>query len=245
MRRLASISLLFLLTACQGSGRLTRAPFPPQPDTIPASTARLTCWDAEPPHAFRSRLARSSILESPNGEHRAFVEVRAIAEEGASGHDCHNVSRLYIARRGQSRYERRLELEPDQLAGNSIALVDWSPDGRHLLLEVERWPYFSEFSNPAVALFDVETNEIELLPVERAMTRHFSSECYMAIGAVGFEDDGDVVVSLTPEGEELYGPTCADRRLLWSWDGRRDALRPLPGSFTAARYGREVTAAAS
>jgi hypothetical protein len=112
--------------------------------TISKKTQYVSCWNKRN-QLIGSRLVRTPILASPNGSHRAYVEVEATAFQPKDlatyvGPLCENTSRLFFAGSGEAKFTVLFsQSQDDFLDGNSLTLVDWSPDGAQLLMERTRW----------------------------------------------------------------------------------------------------------
>lgn len=203
-------------------------------------TEGLTCFGDGEDAAYGTRVARTPVLAAPDGGFRAYAEVEALAfsEEYGPEPGCVNYSRLHLAQ-GSGGFELVLLLSPFAgLSGNSIRLVDWSPDGGRLLLETEMWAYGSEFDNPDILVLYAARRYFEALDMGEALRRQFDRGCFLLWRALGFLADGAVAVETQPAGE-LYGPSCEERPSRWRFD-LESGLRRLPADTRIERYGREL-----
>lgn len=206
----------------------------------PAQTKALSCFGDGEGDAFGTRIARTPVLAAPDGGYRAYAEGEALAfsEEYAPQPGCVNFSRLYLAA-GSGAFELVLSLSPFAgLAGNSIRLVDWSPDGRWLLLETELWAYGSEFDNPDILVLHAVRRYFDALDMGEALRQRFDRACFLYWRALGFLADGAVAVETLPSGE-LYGPSCEERPSRWRFDSD-EGLTRLPADTRVERYAREL-----
>ena len=122
-----------------------------------SDTAKVSCWKGSD-HPI-SRLGRSPIISSSAG-YRAYAEVKATAfrpkyQETYTGPLCENTSRLFLAGPGDAEFKLAYSQSPDFSDGNSLKLVDWSPDGMHLLMERTIWKYESEGNYTDLVLFSL------------------------------------------------------------------------------------------
>ncbi|MGH9381272.1 MAG: hypothetical protein ACRD2Z_11755 [Thermoanaerobaculia bacterium] len=208
-----------------------------------AETRALSCFGKGEGAEYGTRIARTPVLAAPGGRFRAYAEGEALAFSEEYGPDpgCVNFSRLHLAE-GARDFELVLALSPFAgLSGNSIRIVDWSPDGERLLVETELWAYGSEFDNPDVLVLHAARRYFEALDMAAALRQAFNRDCFLYWRAQGFLPDGAVVVETHPSGE-LYGPSCEERPSRWRLDERGDLGR-LPAEAKIERYAREVGAA--
>lgn len=242
-----------ILGACAGNGTrpqwtardqdaaAARRPDAPRPVVERRTeTEALTCFGRGEGDGFGTRVARTPVMAAPDGGFRAYAEVEALAfsEEYAPEPGCVNYSRLHLAA-GSGDFELVLSLSPFAgLSGNSIRLVDWSPDGRRLLLEAEMWAYGSEFENPDILVLHAGRRYFEALDMGEALGHRFDRDCFLLWRALGFLADGAVAVETRPAGE-LYGPSCEEHPSRWRID-ERGGLDRLPADLQLDRYGQET-----
>lgn len=241
-----------LLGACAGNGarpqstaseRQAAADRPGAPRPVVErriETEALTCFGDGEGDAYGTRVARTPVLVAPDGGFRAYAEVEALAfsEEYGPEPGCVNFSRLHLAR-GSGGFELVLSLSPFAgLSGNSIRLVDWSSDGRRLLLETEMWAYGSEFDNPDILVLHAARRYFEALDMGEALRLQFDRPCFLFWRALGFLADGAVAVETQSAGE-LYGPSCEERPSRWRFDAG-DGLSRLPAGTQIERHAREL-----
>lgn len=203
-------------------------------------TRALSCFGKAEGAEYGTRVARTPVLAAPGGRFRAYAEGEALAYSEEYGPDpgCVNFSRLHLAE-GSGAFELVLSLSPFAgLSGNSIRIVDWSPDGRQLLLETEMWAYGSEFDNPDILVLHAARRYFHALDMGEALGRRFDRDCFLYWRALGFLADGAVAVETRPGGE-LYGPSCEEHPSRWRVD-ERGGLDRLPADLQVDRYGQET-----
>lgn len=201
-------------------------------------TRALSCFGKAGGAEYGTRVARTPVLAAPGGRFRAYAEGEALAYSEEYGPDpgCVNFSRLHLAE-GSGAFDLVLSLSPFAgLSGNSIHIVDWSPDGRRLLLETEMWAYGSEFDNPDILVLHAARRYFEALDMGEALRRQFDRRCFLLWRALGFLADGAVAVETRPAGE-LYGPSCEERPSRWRFDAD-EGLSRLPADTRIERYAR-------
>ncbi len=201
--------------------------------TATPDTSRVTCGDKPP---LTSRTVRSNVFVSPDSKHRAYVEVEALAlstgKAGAVGLSCVNNSRLFVAAEGRD-FKLIFLAEPsDQETGNSLRLVDWSPDGRRLLIELAQWQYDSVGANRSILLYDSRYGTFQQPDLARALNKQFGTECSLDLHVAGFSAEGRIVLEaepLSPEEEEVLAiPTCSHKKATYEMDRTTEALTALP-----------------
>lgn len=196
---------------------------------------------SEDPHA--SRLVRTPVLVSPDGRHRAYAEVRARVVKPAGDSpiawvSCANTSRLLLSTPEGSGFRLVYQEEPKRWQlGNGIKLLDWSPDGRYLLLELWIWQYESDNINNDVAVYDTEMSIFVFPYYWRSFRRQHGKECRVAINTVGFSSDSRVVIEASP-WDTLEEENCVEKAGLWLLDPFRETLEALPDDYKVQRYGK-------
>src|SRR5438045_2310000 len=103
-------------------------------------------------------VSQRSRFTAPDQKHRAYAETEATAlyqqrPSGYTGPLCVNYSRLFVAETGD--FKLRFLQEPaDVETGNLLRAVDWSSDGRRLLLELAEWQYEQPGATRSVLISD-------------------------------------------------------------------------------------------
>ncbi len=221
--------------------RAQTAPFPP-PSWVEVSTdpSAANCF-REP---FGSRLVRTPELVSPNGRFRARAQTEAIAfrkSVSAEGPACANTSKLFVSGRGGPGEELVSLLEPRRWQlGNSLRVVDWSPDSRRLLVEVSSWQYQSDVIDQAVLLYDTVHGTFDAPDVMGILAKRLRKSCEVGFSVKGFSPDGDVVIEMTPRPGEGRDPDpgCPTRQALWLLNWGRETLELLASGASIRTYGK-------
>jgi hypothetical protein len=209
---------------------------------VTSRTARLSC-QGRGGESFGSRLGRSAVLVAPVGGRRAYAEVIATATEWSDGaRDCRNLSRLYVAEPGGD-YRMAFEQNPgaEGQTGNSIELLDWSPDGERLLIELMLWTYPTDVVNPLIVVYDARTSMVRELPIYPLLKEKYPGKCFVELRALGFTPEGGVVVSAGPltRTYSFATPNCTTDRVLWMYHQGEEAIESLPETYPLRRWGQE------
>ncbi len=193
---------------------------------------------------FGSRLVRTPELASPNGRLRARAQTEVIAfrkSVSAEGPACANTSRLFVSGRRGSGEELVYLLEPRRWQlGNSLRVVDWSPDNRRLLVEVAAWQYQSDVIDQAVLLYDTVHGTFDTPDVAGILAKRLKRNCEAVLSVKGFSSGGDIVIETTPrpsEGSDL-DPGCPSRKGLWLLNPDRETLEPTASGASVRTYGK-------
>ncbi len=232
--------LLLLLLSAPFFAQTVPPAQPPSPDT-----SHVTCGEKTP----ASNTVRGSVLVSADGKCRVYAEVEATAPQrpaGSSGPLCVNQSRLFVASE-----ERDFKLvflaEPsDQESGNSLRVVDWSPDSRRLLVELAQWQYDSLGINRSILIYDTRNGTFQQPDLGHALSRQFGIECSLNIHVAGFTPEGKIVLEtepLAPEEEEVLAvPTCSRKKATFLMDRPTETLSPAPESLKLQHYAKSEAA---
>ena len=210
-----------------------------------SKTGGISCWKKRDHPS--SRLGRSAVAYSTAG-YRAYVEVRATAlkpkyQETYAGPLCENVSRLFVAGPRDAEFKVAYSQATDFSDGNSLKLVDWSPDGLHLLMERAAWGYESEGSYTDVVLFNLSSSSSTTPNLSKILESRFGKDCGSENSVLGFTPEGNVVVSVMPLEDEYYNEgatSCVKKKTLLALDAKhalQDIAQVLPVDFKAPRYG--------
>ncbi len=198
-----------------------------------------------------SRWGRSPVLVSPDGRYRAYAESEAIAfipspgEDSYAGPLCANTSRLFVQRPEARDYTLMFQQEAAANdLGNGIRVVDWSPDSRFLLVQVNRWQYESDAAGFDLLLIDPFFGTVRKPDHNRLFSERFQKECFMWVNALGFTEDDKIVLEASDfwPSEEPYGTpeqACVKKRSIWLLKiSHPNTLSLLPGGYKTKRYGR-------
>jgi hypothetical protein len=197
-----------------------------------------------------SRTVRSPILIAPDGLHRAYVEVEATAfrpkdEPSDSEFSCENASRLFIAGPGDSQFKLVYSQSPPDLAdGNSLKLVDWSPDGAYLLMERTIWKYESEGNYTDLVLFSLSSKGATAPDLSKILEGRYGKDCGSENSVVGFTPEGNVVILVAPVEDTYYNEgatSCVKHKTRLALDTKsalQQIAQVLPGDFKGRHYGQ-------
>jgi len=204
-----------------------------------------------------SYIVQSPIMTSPDGLHRAYVEVEAVAfrpkdEPSDSEPSCENTSRLFLAGPGDSEFKVAYSQSPPDISdGNSLKLVDWSADGTNLLIERTIWNYESEGDFTDLVLFAVNSGTITAPNLLKILEARFGKDCSSENAVIGFAPEGNVVILVAPVKDTYYNEgatSCVKKNTAVALDAER-ALKAvaqvLPADFKSRHYGQFLERQAS
>lgn len=209
---------------------------PPAPENTPKSTdpALVTCGEKPP---LTARTVRGDTLVSPDGKQRAYAEVEAAVlhaqrPAGYSGPLCVNNSRLFVAPKAGEFKIRFLQEPADVENGNSLRLIDWSPDSRRLLAELAEWQYEQPGATHSILLYDSRYGTFQQPDLAHALAKAYGHECSLDFHVLGFDAQGKIVLEgrpLAPEEEEVLGmSSCAKKRTYFDLDRATETLVSVP-----------------
>jgi len=185
--------------------------------------------------AATSRTVRSDVFTSPDGKRRAYTQVSATPIRPSPERTlprCINNSRLFVAN-GGGEFEVVFLQEPsDTETGNALQVVDWSSDGRRLLLELAQWQYESPGVTRAPVIYQADYGVFQQPDLASSFRKEFGLECSLRVHVVGFSSENQVVIEtepLAPEEEEVLAvPSCSRKKSQWVLNVAGESLRPLP-----------------
>jgi hypothetical protein len=225
--------------------------------SISKKTSWVSCWD-KTNKLTGSRLVRSPLLVSPTKSQRAYVEVEATAFQPKDlaqyiGPLCENVSRLFFAASEQAKYTLKFSQSQEDFSdGNSLTLVDWSPDGRLLLLARTQWKYESEGDYTDFVIFDADSGKTWRPDLEAAIAATYGNDCGSDNSVLGFTSDGNVVLALAPLTDQVAlmngAKSCVKQRTLFSLNitgGVIANMATTVGNLKIVHYGRFIAPSAT
>jgi hypothetical protein len=210
-----------------------------------SDTELASCYEGATGKFVGSQLVRSHFFDSPGDRYRAYVEVEAVASKSKTSGDwdCVSTSRLFIAAMDQT-FRQVLVIEPTGDAqGNSLGIVDWSPDGRILLVAQSIFQWGSEVGTSVVRFYNAESGSIsEPELVDAAFSARAGASCAAVIEPLGFSEYGQLVLKASPFfmlGEENpVEDSCVQKENMWLFDPATQKLVPLLEDYKVQRYGK-------
>lgn len=186
---------------------------------------------------------RSHVLVSPAGRYRAYTEVQAVA---LSDESCSSTSRLFVAAEDEP-FRQVLTVKPKPEAlGNTLGLVDWSPDGNTLLFTEGIFQWGTDSAENFVRFFDAgrATFSDENF-IDQAFSSYLNRTCISVLEPKGFALDGEIILSAGPffaEGEDHpEEDTCVRQKSLWLFEPKQKSWSHLPENYKVQRFGKYLT----
>jgi hypothetical protein len=211
-------------------------------------SAAASCYEESTGRLIGSNRSRTSVLISPDGRYRAYAESEAGPSQApnAASDDCQNTSRLFVAGPKSPKFRPVLVVKPSPEArGNSIYLIDWSPNGHHLLLAQGFWQWGSDVGGIVVRTYDADSENLssEFL-VDEAFSKYIGKNCAGVFHPVGFSSSGKVVVTAAPffdVGEDKpVEDSCVQQEGFWLIDSVIPTVSQLPDNYRVQHYGKVV-----
>jgi len=228
-------------------------------------TAELSCWKGN--NKPTSRLGRSPDVVSSTG-YRAYAEVEATAfkpkyPETYAGPLCENRVKLFLAKGERSRFQIVLDSKlpkndctliegRDVCEANGIQLVDWSKDGRFLLVELTLWEYESDAVLIRVPIiYDASKSSFIRPDVYHSFDQYYKTDafkekpeesgtqCEFQIRAEGFSSDDNIILSASrPPESRFYDQTfCLDQKQIFMFNLQTNTVKLLPSNHRVLRFG--------
>lgn len=211
-------------------------------------SAYASCYEESTGRLIGSNRSRTSVLMSPDGLYRAYAESEALASQAtnATSAECQNTSKLFVAGPKSPKFRPVLVVKPSPEArGNSIYLIDWSPNGHHLLLAQGFWQWGSDVGGMMVRIYDANSENLSRqFLVEEAFSRYVGKHCAGVFHPVGFSSSGKVIVTAGPffdVGEDKPAEdSCVQKEGFWLIDSLIPAVSQLPDNYRVQHYGTVV-----
>jgi dipeptidyl aminopeptidase/acylaminoacyl peptidase len=204
-----------------------------------------TCYDESTGELTGSHRSRTSVLISPDGHYRAYVESESVASRtaNAESEECGNTSKLFVAAKSQS-FRAVLVIRPlRERHGNGIDVVDWSPTGHRLLLTESVWEWGSDVGETVVRTYDADSGSLSSgSGVAEGFRTYVGKACAAIFQAVGFSPSGRAVVTAEPYfdyGEDSPSQdSCVQKKGFWLIDFAIPAVHQLPDDYKVEHYGK-------
>lgn len=191
------------------------------------------------------RQFTSGVFLSPNGRYRAFIHVvsRAATKPTVGAVGCVATSELFVQSPEDKDFRLALQDrgDPERHDFRSALPVDWSPDGRHLLLWVHHGTYGTDEVWDIIRLYDAPTGTLTEVNYLEVMRRFYGKPEWHGGNArvLGFTPQGEVVFEIWRTGEEYDNDSCGEERFgFWAVSPTTLAARRLPADYKVQRYGR-------
>jgi hypothetical protein len=183
---------------------------------------------------------------SPDGRYGAYAVNEAVATRSADGEisGCKSTSRLFVTGPGREKAEAVLVMEPSEGAsGNSIELIDWSPEGHRLLVMQGFWAWASDAGGVEARIYDADSGKLSSEDGFReAFQRHAGRDCVITYLPMGFSGAGKVVVSARPDVDEegiVQKDSCVMKEGSWMVDPVGFGIRRVRDDFKVRKYGKK------
>lgn len=225
-----------LATCSTAAEQPTESPIPP--------TLFVQCdYPSRPP---KNVVVTGPELVAKDSGYRAWAQVVSAAPNPEAA--CYNTTVIWISKAGDFYRPLYLHLPvQDDLKGNGIHLVNWSPSGQLLL--AESWEWNTEPNdagvNKRILVFRPRTNSKFEITLDRLLTGQKGKDCFVDFELLGFTasnwvavkthvstwyDDGDTPADKPPN------KVCKEKIQIWAVEPETQKWHLLPANFIAIHY---------
>jgi hypothetical protein len=135
-----------------------------------------------------------------------------------------------------------LEEPTDAEAGNSVRIVDWSDDGRYILVELAHWQYEAPGVTRSPMIYDTLWKVFQQPDMAHVLDKHFGVQCEADVRVLGFLPETKVALEtkpLSPEAEEVLGiQSCSKKKSEWVLTVGSESLAPLTEAAKIQHYAK-------
>ncbi len=181
----------------------------------------VSCFSQSSHHWEGAKTVRTPTITSPDGTQRAYAQIEAKETEPLT---CENTVHLFVSTKNSADFRQVFMQKPSPLGGtaNSVGPNSWSPDGRWLLVEFDKWFYDSDAGGLDVLLYDMRRGEIVSPDLTRIVQTKRKQECSIkVIKVIGFDASSRVRLQLADnieEGEDQPSTHCFRKTEEWALD---------------------------
>jgi hypothetical protein len=208
--------------------------------------AEPSCFDQATGMAGRAPVSRTWALMSPDGLYGAYAVNQAVATRSADAEisGCKSTSKLFVTRLGREKAEAVLVMEPSEDAsGNSIELIDWSPEGHRLLVLEGFWAWASDAGGIEARIYDADGGKLSREgEFSEAFRRYTGRNCVAMLLPLGFSATGKAVVAARPDADEegiVQEDSCVTKTGIWMVDPAGFGIRRVGDEFKVKKYGKK------
>lgn len=127
---------------------------------------------------------------------------------------------------------RFLQEPADVENGNSLRLVDWSPDSRRLLAEIAEWQYEQPGVTRSILVYDTRYGTFQQPDLIHTLAKTYGHDCSLDFHVLGFDAQGKILLEgqpLSPEEEEVAGvSSCSKKKTYFTMDRASETLISVP-----------------
>jgi len=218
---------------------------------VVSETAMATCYEENSSRVAGSMLVRRPTLLSPDGHNKAYAENAAVAH-GPLG-QCANTAKLFVRRPGEKDFRLAYHQDPSEYELlNDIRIVDWSPNSRYLLAQLEISQWGSDWGTSVPVLYDAQTGTVTPEDwLDSVLEIHFDNHCSLDpfVERLGFTPSGGVIIRIRPARDMVEGglepDSCIKTEQLFLLHPATHVIAPLAGKHKIQKYGHFVKQAKS
>jgi hypothetical protein len=195
---------------------------------------------------------RSAVLTARTGGSRAYVERTAEHPRRIAGRipdtPCASRSKLF-ASASEGTFDLAFMQSPTpEWPGTDMKIVDWSPSGQYLLVDLLIYQYEGEGAGHTPLIYDGDSKLVYQPDLYRLFKDHFHRECRADSSIQGFTSDGLVLLKVVrlvqdPTYEPGTPPSCVKHKGFWSLDFKRGRVEFLGDRYEMKKYSQQLSSA--
>src|SRR5450755_1344487 len=197
------------------------------------------------PNDFCLSSPRSAVLSAQNGGSREYVETIAERPKRVAGRNpdtaCAARSKLFVSGSGDAFNLAFMQSPTPERPGNGMKLIDWSPSGKYLLLDLFTYQYEGEGGEHTPLIYDADSGLVYQPDLYHLFKEHFGRECGATASIDGFTSDGLVLLRvIRPVPDPTYEPkmpaSCVKQRGFWSLNFKQGGVGFLGDHYEVKKY---------
>lgn len=189
--------------------------------------------------------SRSVVVAAQNGGNRAYAETVAKRPKPKAGTGvvavaCTDRAKLFVSVVNEDFQLAYMQAPTQSWPGAEMKLVDWSPTGEYLLVDLFTFQFEGEGAGHSPLIYDADSG-LYTPDLFKLFKAHFKKACDAPSSIEGFTSDGLILLKVGPlirdtTFEPLTYPSCVKEKGYWAVDFKKDEIKFIANHYEAKKY---------